>query len=129
MNLARHPHGAPVLEALYVRLPGSKRPALLAEFYGKEFTLFRNTQRSTGGAVPPARLADACAGDERRKRVACRWNLPGRPGLPRPALALAALMPSLCSTRAKPRRKPGKPGQNPGKTRENPGKTRAASAG
>ena len=39
VNLARHPHGAPVLEALYVRLPPGKRPTLLQEFYGREARL------------------------------------------------------------------------------------------
>lgn len=54
MQLARHPHGAPVLDALYVKLPSSKRAAVLAEFYGREFQLLMLQERSSGEQRRPS---------------------------------------------------------------------------
>lgn len=51
MQLARHPHGAPVLDALYVKLPSSKRSAVLSEFYGREFQLLMLQERSSGACI------------------------------------------------------------------------------
>ena len=65
--LARHPFGAPVLDALYCRLPARARAAILAEFYGPQYALARAGQRAAddgagdGAASAPPRLADVVA--------------------------------------------------------------------
>lgn len=64
VQLARHPHGAPVLDALYVKLPSSKRASVLSEFYGREFQLLLLQERSAGAPPPRGRSPRRVCGEE-----------------------------------------------------------------
>lgn len=91
VQLARHPHGAPVLDALYVRLPSAKRTAVLSEFYGKEFLLLLMQERSTGAGRGAGRhekalqrqVAAVCCCDQRSvSRLHFRLHGRQRQGFP-----------------------------------------------